>query len=219
MPISESGTMADVKITGYEGDYYANEVYCSKLDTFGRSETLMYWLDLAEYDDGTTVWPAQYGWWDVAGAIEYNAQPLDAGEGLWLKSPSDAFKVQCSGEVISESLPVALINGNQLCSNPTPVTFDMGEVWITGYEGDYYANEVYCSKLDTFGRSETLMYWLDLAEFDDGTTVWPAQYGWWDVAGAIEYNTADDIAPGEALWVKAPSTAFTLNWPNPLVAE
>ena len=95
----------------------------------------------------------------------------------------------------------------------------MADVKITGYEGDYYANEVYCSKLDTFGRSETLMYWLDLAEFDDGTTVWPAQYGWWDVAGAIEYNTADDIAPGEALWVKAPSTAFTLNWPNPLAAE
>ena len=210
--------MADIAVTGYEGEYYENGIYCNKLDTFGRtSGDIMYWLDLAEYDDGTTVWPAQYGWWSGDGAADYNGTSLEAGEGLWLTMPNNTLKIQTSGQVLSESLPVVLVQGKQLCPNPTPVELALGQAWITGYEGEYYENGIYCNKLDTFGRtSGDIMYWLDLAEYDDGTTIWPAQYGWWSGDGATDYSETATLNPGEAVWLTSPDATKVLNWPNPL---
>ena len=220
IPVSGEGKMSDVVVTGYTGEYLDGQIYCGKLDNYGRTITRMYWLDSEEYTDPDTSehWDAQYGWWDADGEVEYNDVSLSAGEGLWMTFPSTTYKVQTSGKVISESLPVTLVAGNQLLSNPTPVTLKMGQVWVTGYTGEYLDGQIYCGKLDNYGRTITRMYWLDSEEYTDPDTSehWDAQYGWWDADGEVEYNNTETLAPGQAVWFTSPSAAYTLNWPNPL---
>ena len=35
--IDKDGTMADLKVTGYEGEYNPGDLYCGKLDGYGRN--------------------------------------------------------------------------------------------------------------------------------------------------------------------------------------
>ena len=86
----------------------------------------------------------------------------------------------------------------------------MGDLRVTGYGEDYSDNGIYCSKLDTFGRSGTAMVWID---YKDGDDVW---YGWYDSEGDIDYNDSVELASGEAVWLTSPSAEYQLNWPNPL---
>lgn len=202
--LSGSGTMKDITVNGYDPEegYADDEIYCCKLNTFGQSGTLMYWVD---YKEDESTWYGWYydGWDDSAEDV-----PLAAGEGLWFSSPSEDYKIQNAGQVLSETLPVALISGNMLCPNPTPIQIGMNQTWITGYGDEGYADdEIYCCKLNTFGQSGTLMYWVDYQE--DETTWYGWYYDGWEVA-------CDEVSltPGESLWVSAPSEDLYMNWPS-----
>ena len=211
VPVTGEGTMADIKIVGYSGDYDAGQISCGKLDTYGRSITRMFWLDLPE--DPVEGWDAQYGWWDAMGENEYNDVPLTAGEGLWFDIGETWAKIQSAGQVQAETLTIKLTVGNQLIANATPVDLSMGDVFIAGYTGDYDAGQISCGLLDGYGRSIKRMFWLDLPE--DPVEGWDAQYGWWDAMGENEYN-ADPLKSGESLWLDNGETGVTINFPSPL---
>lgn len=212
IPVAGEGTMADIKITGYGDEYGDTRISCGKLDTFGRTITRMFWYDLPE--DPVEGWEAQYGWWDALGETEYNNEKLTAGEGLWFSIGESGVSIQSAGQVLSESLPISLVKGNnQLVANPMPCTLDMGEIFVTGYGDEYGDTRISCGKLDTFGRTITRMFWFDLPE--DPVEGWEAQYGWWDALGETEYN-AEKLAAGESLWINCGEANITINFPTPL---
>ena len=205
MPISGTGTMADIKITGYGKEYVDGGINCTKLDTYGRTISQMFWIDY--HDEEVSA----YGWYsDNEGSEDCNGVPLAAGEGLWMKIPNAAFKVQSAGQVASETIPVALIAGNQLCPNPTPVTVEMGNVFMAGYGSEYVDGGINCTKLDTYGRTIKQMFWIDFS--DEEVTA----YGWYvDNEGSEDCNS-ETLKPGESVWLKCPTKGWTLNWPSPL---
>lgn len=203
LPVSGTAKMGDITVTGYGDSYGDNGIDCCKLDTFGRSQAKMFWVD---YTEGNETW---YGWYNDDWSVCYNDVELQPGEGVWFKSPNAAYKVQSSGAVLKETLPVTLIKGNQLCPNPTPVVVSMGNVWMTGYGDSYADNGIDCCKLDTFGRSQTKMFWADYTEGND------AWYGWYNDDWSTSYNDVE-LQPGESVWLKSPSASYLLNWPKAL---
>ena len=203
LPVSGTAKMGDIVVTGYGDSYVDGGIYCCKLDIFGRSLTQMFWIDFTDGDDS---W---YGWYDIEGTTCYNDVALQPGEGIWFTSPNTEIKIMSSGAVLSETLPVALVYGNQLCPNPTPIAVQMGTTWMTGCGDSYVDGGIYCCKLDIFGRSQTLMFWIDYTEGNDS---W---YGWYDIDGATSYNDVE-LQPGESVWLMSPSASYLLNWPKAL---
>ena len=80
--------LADIKVTGYDiADGYADfGVFAKKLDGAGRGGIAYYWCDFEE--EGETY----YGWFD-GDMNEYNDVEVEAGEGLWVYSPSTTFSL------------------------------------------------------------------------------------------------------------------------------
>ena len=203
LPVSGTAKMGDITVTGYGDSYVDGGINCCKLDIYGRSLTKMFWIDYTEGDDS---W---YGWYDIEGTTCYNDVALQPGEGIWFMSPNAEIKIMSSGAVLSETLPVTLVYGNQLCPNPTPIAVQMGTTWMTGYGDSYVDGGINCCKLDIYGRSLTKMFWIDYTEGDDS---W---YGWYDVEGETSYNDVE-LQPGESVWLMSPSASYLLNWPKAL---
>lgn len=207
--VSGSTTMADLKITGYDPEegYADNGITAVKLDTYGRNAgDTMCWID---YQDEEI---SAYGWYSDDGEKDYNKVALAPGEGLWFKSPSPDFKILSSGQVLPETLPVMLIAGSQLCANPTPVTLNMGNIWMTGYDPKegYADNGITAVKLDTYGRNAgDTMCWIDYQDEEISA------YGWYSDDGEKDYNTVK-LAPGESVWLKCPKAGWMVNFPSPL---
>lgn len=86
MPITL--TFGDISIVGYDPeDGYADfDVVAKKLDGAGRGGIAYYWCDFEE--DGETY----CGWFDED-MNDYNSEEVEAGEGLWIYSPSTDFSV------------------------------------------------------------------------------------------------------------------------------
>ncbi len=206
--------MSDIKIIGYEGDYYANQISCGKLNTFGRSIKRMYWIDVPADPENPEEYPAAYGWYNADGTEDYNNDSLTPGEGLWFDIGEEWAKVQSSGKIVDEALPVPLSNGNQLVANATPNNLTMGQVWIEGYGDEYYANQISCGILNTFGRSIKRMYWIDVPADPENPEEYPAAYGWYNADGTEDYNN-DPLNAGESLWVDNGVEGVTMNFPSP----
>ena len=92
---------------------------------------------------------------------------------------------------------------------PVNGTAKMGDITVTGYGASYGDNSIYCCKLDTYGRSQTLMFWADYTE---GNDTW---YGWYNTEWDTEYNDVE-LQPGEGVWFYSPSASYLLNWPKAL---
>jgi streptogramin lyase len=199
--------MADLKVTGYSAtDGYAdNGITAVKLNTYGQNDgSVMFWVD---YEEDGEKW---YGWFNADWDVEYSDVELDPGEGVWFKSPNATIKLQSSGSVLNETLPVSLVAGSQLCPNPTPVVVTMADVAIEGYsETDGYAdNGITAVKLNTYGQNDgSVMFWVDYEE--DGE-VW---YGWYNADWDVEYSDVE-LEPGESVWLKSPSATLTVVWPK-----
>ena len=210
--------LGDLHITGYGAQYGNGGIKIAKLDNYGSELAAYYWIDLPEEDP----WPAQYGWWDEMGYNEYNDVPFEQGTGFWLDINDSGLKisdirVQSSGQVNEETVPIMLPTRCAICPNPTPITLKIGQVWIDGYGPEYGAGGIKAAKLDNYGSEVASYYWIDLPEFDP----WPAQYGWWDEMGNDEYNEKVFVEPGEMLWVDNNDPNFaanvlSINWPSAL---
>ena len=199
-------TLKDLTITGY-GDYYIDAgIYAKKLNGYGVGGTAYYWFDIDDPEVGTL-----YGWYNDEGGEDYNSEELPAGEGIWIYSPSQEFKVQSAGQVPVAPVSVALRSNGlaKMVANPMPTTLTLGDVTVTGY-GDYYIDAgIYAKKLNGYGVGGTAYYWFDIDDPEVGTL-----YGWYNDEGGVEYN-AVEVAPGEGLWIYSPSSAYSVVFPAP----
>ena len=200
-------TLGDIKVVGYDAtEGYADfAIEAKKLDGYGRGGIGYLWCDFEE--EGETY----YGWYD-GDMNEYNDVEVEAGEGLWVYSPSSDFSLQSAGQVPSTSIAVTLRGGSQarMVANPMPVALTLGEISVTGYDAaEGYADfAIEAKKLDGYGRGGIGYLWCDFEE--EGETY----YGWYD-GDMNEYNDIE-VEAGEGLWVYSPSTAFSLVFPTPL---
>ena len=186
-------TLGDLKVTGYTGDSVA-QVSCCKLDAYGCTSagTTYKW-----YDFGTN-----YGWFNSESESGAGVE-LAPGEGLWITSPDSTFKIQSSGQVYGETLPVQLQHGGMLCPNPTPATLNLNQVIISGYGDKDSIAQVSCCKLDKYGCSLQSYQWYDFGNI----------FGWYTSNSEPAEET---LAPGEAIWVGAPDSTFYINFPSAL---
>ena len=138
---------------------------------------------------------------------------------MWFDSPSTDIKVQCAGEVVNDTTPVLLAQGKQLVSNPTPKAMMLGDLKISGYGDEYDGCQIYCCKLDNFGRGGTAYFWWDTpAGVDRKGNPYPAQCGWFDLDEEECYDSIP-MAPGESVWLDAPNDELTATWDNPLAND
>lgn len=84
MPIQLS--LGEITVSGYTGAYDGFEVIAKKLNGAGVGGTSYYWCDYEE--EGETY----FGWYDED-MNDYNDEPVVAGEGLWIYSPSTTLSV------------------------------------------------------------------------------------------------------------------------------
>lgn len=78
----------DITVAGYDPEegYADFEIIAKQLNGFGVGGIAYSWCDFEE--DGETY----YGWYDED-MNEYNSLEVEAGEGLWIYSPSTEFSV------------------------------------------------------------------------------------------------------------------------------
>lgn len=199
--------LCDIIPTGYGEDYEGGSIYVQSLDASGKmvAGSKYFWYD---DEDGT-------GWFDgndelvVRGQVTYKP-----GEGLWVKANAESESLQTSGQVAKGGfIDVALRAGNKLVSNPTPVAIPFNDdnsdgkfIAPSGYGADYEGGSIYVQKLNASGKmvEGSKYFWYD---DEDGTA-------WFDgnddeVEGAV-------LNPGEAIWVKANSTAEKFSIPTAL---
>ena len=205
-----SGTtidLTDITVSGYDKEEgTAGEVSVQTLDKNGSMVAQYYWYDAV---DGADVY---YGWYDADAGdfVAAGAVTLNVGDGLWVDAPSSAFKLQTSGQVMSSSAAVTLREGFKMVANPTPLAVDLTDITVTGYDAvSGSAGEASVQTLDKNGSMVSQYYWYDAI---DGADVY---YGWYD-ADAGDFVGEGDVAvgAGEALWVDAPSTDFSLVLPG-----
>ena len=202
VPANGSATinLQDLVVTGYEGDCYG-DVSIQELDSAGRSIDGRKWFWYDAEEDG------YYGWYN-----EEEECPTDVtlapGEGLYVSAPNESYSLQSAGQVPTSDIAVQLRYGNKHCVNPTPVAININSttdgVWVSGYEGDCYG-DVSMQKLDNAGRSIDGEKWFWYDAEGDG------YYGWYN---ENEETPEVNIAPGESVYVTAPSTAYFINFPG-----
>ena len=89
-PMPTTLTLGQISVVGYAAaDGYADgKIYGKKLNGFGVGTTTYFWFDVDDEEVGTL-----YGWYDNEGVESFNKVTVDAGEGLWIYSPSTDFSV------------------------------------------------------------------------------------------------------------------------------
>ena len=205
-----SGTTIDlteITVTGYDKEEgTAEQVSVQTLDKNGSRVNFYYWYDAV---DGSDVY---YGWLDADSGefIKSGDVTIAVGDGLWVDAPSSDFKLQSAGQVMSASAAVTLREGFKMVGNPTPVAVDLTDITVTGYnEEEGTAEQVSVQTLDKNGSRVNFYYWYDAV---DGSDVY---YGWLDADSGEFIEEGDvEVGAGEALWVDAPSTDFTLVLPG-----
>ena len=179
-------------------------MYVQTLDKSGRSESKFFWIDVTDGED------VYYGWLNADGdIIEEGEMTLKVGDGLWIYAPSTSYKLQSAGQVPSSDTVTILRSGSKMVANPTPVTIDMTNIIVAGYDAEEGSEEeVYVQTLDKSGRSESKLFWIDVTDGED------VYYGWLNADGDIIEEGDVTVGPGAGLWVYAPSTAYTLKFPG-----
>ena len=204
--------LTDLEVKGYmeEEGYCDGLVYVQTLDEFGRTVATYTWMD-----DGMGGEGEFYGWY-ADGAetpIEKGTVTFQPGEGIWSYSQRNGLTIQSAGEVPTKAdIVVTLQESGLSVANPTPVTVDLTDTYITGYMEDegYCDGLVYFQTLDEFGRTVATYTWMD-----DGMGGEGEFYGWY-ADGAetpIEKGTVT-VKPGEGLWTYSQRDGLYFNWPK-----
>ena len=138
--------------------------------------------------------------------VEAGAVTLAAGEGLWVEAPSSAFTLQTAGQVPQTGYLVTLRKGSKVVINSSPVDVDLTDIDVTGYDAEAGTEaDVKVQILDAYGMAGMTYSYYDL----------PGELtGWLDGNDDAVETGALVIAPGEGMWVEAPSTAFSLVLPG-----
>ena len=163
-----------------------------------------FWYDIV---DGSDV---LYGWFDGNDEpVEDGVVTFATGEGLWVNAPSGDYNLQSAGKVPTTGIAVTLRSGNKVAVNNTPVTIDLNDVSVSGYNTeDGCEGDVNLQILDATGMGGMTYFWYDI---EDGSDV---LFGWYDGNDEpVEDNTVL-VGAGEGLWVNAPSTAYSIVFPG-----
>ena len=235
MPVSgDTLDLVDVKVTGYdpfvegEGGAYG-EVNAQILTDVGVTEESYFWNDFVEYDyDGEGNDRTWYGWYADGEevAISRGDCVFAPGEGFMVICESYDFdySLQSAGQVLTTAdKPTELRLYQKLVSNPTPVTVDLTQCYIDGYdpfvegEGGAYG-EVNVQKLSDVGVTVESYFWNDFIEYDyDGEGNDRTWYGWYADGEEAPIKVGDcTIDAGEGLMVICESYDYdyTFVWPK-----
>lgn len=207
-----------------EGGAYG-EINIQTLTEWGVTDANYFWNDFIERDyDGEGNDRRWYGWYDGADEVAKRGDLVFApGEGFLLKCDGDGYSIQSAGQVLTAGdLPTELRNLEKLVANPTPVTIDLKNCYVSGYdpfdpetdEGGAYG-EVNAQTLTEWGVTEGNYFWNDFIERDyDGEGNDRTWYGWYD--GSDEPIVAGEypIAAGEGLLIKCDGDGFNFVWPK-----
>ena len=88
-------------------------------------------------------------------------------------------------------------------------TIDLTDVVVTGYDKEEGTDsDVYIQSLDAAGKQieGSVYFWLDIVDGED------VYYGWMNEAGDFIKKGDAVFAPGDGVWVYAPSTEFKLQY-------
>ncbi len=200
-------TLGDLIVTGYDAtEGYADfEIIAQELNGFGKTLSNYSYCDFEE--EGTTY----KGWYDEDMNC-YNDLVIQPGEGLWIYSPSEDFKIQSAGMVPQSPIAVTLRAGGQakMVVNPMPAAVTLGDIGVTGYDKtEGYADfEIIAQELNGFGKTLSNYSYCDFEEEGD------TYFGWYDE----DMNDYNDVVvnPGEGLWIYSPSADFSVVFPSPL---
>ena len=195
----EAIDLTKIDVTGYDPEEGTEgEVYVQGLDALGRGTGSYYYYDVP----GELV-----GWLDGSdNEVEEGQVMIPAGDALWVSAPSSAYSLVYSGQVPTEGIEVSLRGGFKLVANVTPVPVDLTAIDVTGYDPEEGTEgEVYVQGLDSLGRGTGSYYYYDVPE---------ELVGWLDGSDNEVEEGQVMIPAGDALWVSAPSSAYSIIVPG-----
>jgi len=195
----ETIDLTDIKVVGYDaGEGTEGDVRVQMLDAYGKSDMTYFYYDV----------PGDFTAWLDGNddEVEVGDVTLAAGEGLWVKAPDASYSLQTAGAVPTTGISVSLRNGFKLVVNSTPVAVDLTDIDVAGYNAeDGTEGDVRAQMLDAYGKSDMTYFYYDV----------PGDFTAWLDGNDDEVEVGDvTVAPGEGLWVKAPSTAYSLVLPG-----
>ena len=118
-----------------------------------------------------------------------------AGDGFWFGGKKE-YSITTSGEVLRQSLPVDLIDGNKMIANPYPVAINLSEITVdVGDDVVKTADGVKIQILDELGfMVKTYTY------HHKDTTKGYTTDGWYLGNKIIKATNDVTFAPGQAMW-------------------
>ena len=184
VPVSgETIDLTDLKGTGYD-PYDMEEdmggclgyINLQITDEYGRTTEHDYFWNDFQYEEDEEIITVK-GWLDGDDEpVAKGACTVAPGEGFLLKCDGDGFGLQSSGEVLTDAdQPVLLRNISKRIANPTPITVDLKDCYVTGYD-DYdiehekggAGGEVNAQMTDEYGRTtEHDYFWNDFQYEED----------------------------------------------------
>ena len=191
--------LTDLTVTGYDTSAGTDsEMYIQTLDEYGRTVASFFWVDDAE---GVRAWFNEDGEEVAKGDVTF--QP---GEGLWTYCDYDGFGLQSAGVVPTEDVAVMLQEAGLSIANPTPVTVDLTDCIVTGYDENAGTDsEMYVQTLDEYGRTVASFFWVDDAE---------SVCGWFNEDGDEITKGDVTVEPGAGLWTYCDYDGFNFVWPK-----
>lgn len=203
--------LGDIEVKGYTGSTDEN-VEVQTLNEYGATEKSYTWKDI------TFKGVRYYGWY-LDGEEQYDELDdedkvtLQPGEGLWVLSDAEQeYVLQSKGAVADADVPTTLIDGGLTCVNPTPINVDLGDCYVSNYDGSTDEN-VEVQTLNEYGATDKSYTWKDI------TFKGKVYYGWY-LDGEEPYDELDDedkvtIKPGQGIWVLSDDEqSFTFVWPK-----
>jgi hypothetical protein len=189
--------LTDITVTGYDSENGCEgEVNVQSLDANGKGGMTYFYYDI----------PGEFkGWFDGnEQPVELGDVILAPGEGLWVSAPNENYALQTSGSVPTADIAVALRSGNKIVINSTPITVDLTDILVSGYD-EMTEGDVNVQSLDANGKGGMTYFFYDI----------PGEFmGWFDGNEQPVESGDVTIAPAEGLWVASPTTSFNLVLPG-----
>ena len=122
-------------------------------------------------------------------------------------SPSAGFGIQSTGVVPMSDVAIVLPSeGGISVANPSPVSVDLTNISISGYEASTGVNgKVEVQVLDEVGRTKAQYYYYDLPS--EGV------HGWFDKKDNEVTEGLVVLKPGEGLWAMSQIEGLSLVFP------
>lgn len=189
--------LLDLTVIGYDVEEGTDsEMYVQTLDEYGRTVASFFWVDV----EGTKGWFNEDGELVAKGDVTFQA-----GEGLWCVCDYDGLSLQSAGQVPLQDVVVTLQEVGLSIANPTPVTVDLTDCVVTGYDAEEGSDsEMYVQTLDEYGRTVASFFWVDV----DGAI------GWYNEDGEEVAKGDVPVAQGAGLWCVCDYDGFNFVWPK-----